>query len=58
MQMYTAEPAVLGTGDAATVHDLTKEGMQVFPWDLPRGTECIAEKKTSSFVKDRPSCTE
>lgn len=56
--MYTAEPAVLGTGDAATVHDLTKEGMQVFPWDLPRGTECIAEKKTSSFVKDRPSCTE
>lgn len=45
LQMYTAEPAVPGIGDVATVHDLTKEGMQVFPQNLPGGTECIAEKK-------------
>jgi len=37
LQIYTAEPAVPGVGDVATVHDLTKEVTQVFPWNVSLG---------------------
>lgn len=41
--IYTAEPAVPDIGGVTTIHDLTKEVTQAFPWKLPRWMERITE---------------